>query len=600
MKKKLTIFALLLIIFASNRSLAQTLSLTSSNSYQPAINLTYSNQSQTGNQLTADIQITNTSGTWVYLEEDLTSSPLGIPYTDYLLGPNGTETFHNVTFLSGNYLQFNVTTPIGLDYTDLDPKCRALFGALTVDYLMRGLLTTPLPANAFDNMTGAIDPLLDNVVSSLGTVGDLATAVKDRNYGEMSSALAQLALNSDQTKDAVEQLLQNVAPSQVDNLFDAASGTLDTLKDILDVYGKIQMLTDLTKATFNAPLLTVNRLDLVATVQTPIITSVFPTSLPTSSLPQTIKIVGSGFTSSSTLILTHGTSIFNSVAARLTNSSPNELDYGIIVDNGTGTWSVIVTNAGQVASNPQTFTVNTPPRNTGSLVVKLAPSGIEAQWQANGTYYDSGEVVSLALGQYTVSFKPVSGYTTPANQTVTVNASAQTTTNATYTAVAPTTYTLTLNANSAQGSVSASPTASGNIYNSGSVVQLTAYANTGYNFTDWSGDLTGSISPTNITMNSSKTITANFAAGDLGLATINVTLLPQAAITAGAQWKFNGFGWTNSGVSYTTTSLGANQNYLQFQNVSGYITPSPFYVTVGGGQTTNITVTYQQDLSLIH
>ena len=213
----------------------------------------------------------------------------------------------------------------------------------------------------------------------------------------------------------------------------------------------------------------------------------------------------------------------------------------------------------------------------------------------NGTYYNSGVPVSLAPGQYTVSFKSVSGYTTPANQPATVNASAQTTTSATYMVVAPTTYALTLNYNGTQGSISASPSASGNIYNSGSVVQLTAYANPGYHFTSWSGDASGTANTTTVTMNTAKNVTANFASGDPGLATISVTLLPQAAVTVGAQWKFNGFGWTNTGASYTTSLLGANQNYLQFQNVYGYITPSPFYVTVGGGQTTNITVTYQQD-----
>jgi hypothetical protein len=109
--------------------------------------------------------------------------------------------------------------------------------------------------------------------------------------------------------------------------------------------------------------------------------------------------------------------------------------------------------------------------------------------------------------------------------------------------------------------------------------------------------LSGSISPANITMTGNKNVTANFASGDPSLGTISVTLLPLAAVTAGAQWKFNSSGWTNSGASFTTSLLGANQNYLQFSTVAGWITPSPFYVTVGGGQTTNVTVTYQQDMT---
>jgi hypothetical protein len=264
MKKKFTLLGMLFIVFISSPSLAQNLSLTSSNSYQTAINLTYSNQSQVGNRLVADVEITNTSGTWIYIEEDLTSSPTGIPYTDYLLGPNGTLTFQNVSFGTGNFLEFNVTTAIGLDFTDIDPKCQALFGALTVDYLMRGLLTTQLPANAFDNMSSAVDPLLTSIVSSLGNVGALAAACKDRSYSEIALALANMAANSNKAKDAFTQILQKyVASDQVDSFFGAASDTLGYLTQILDVSEKIQLLNSITQSTFKAPLQSANRLDLV-------------------------------------------------------------------------------------------------------------------------------------------------------------------------------------------------------------------------------------------------------------------------------------------------------------------------------------------------
>jgi hypothetical protein len=47
-------------------------------------------------------------------------------------------------------------------------------------------------------------------------------------------------------------------------------------------------------------------------------------------------------------------------------------------------------------------------------------------------------------------------------------------------------------------------------YPYGSVVQLTAVPTTGWTFSSWSGDLTGSTNPTSITMNSNKSITAHF------------------------------------------------------------------------------------------
>jgi uncharacterized repeat protein (TIGR02543 family) len=70
----------------------------------------------------------------------------------------------------------------------------------------------------------------------------------------------------------------------------------------------------------------------------------------------------------------------------------------------------------------------------------------------------------------------------------------------------PTNYTLTVNA--ANGTVVKNPNQTS--YASGTSVQLTATANSGYTFTGWSGDITGTANPVTVTMNSNKTITANF------------------------------------------------------------------------------------------
>ena len=47
-------------------------------------------------------------------------------------------------------------------------------------------------------------------------------------------------------------------------------------------------------------------------------------------------------------------------------------------------------------------------------------------------------------------------------------------------------------------------------YGYGDVVQLTAAANSGYTFSNWSGDAGGSTNPISITINGNKTVTANF------------------------------------------------------------------------------------------
>ncbi len=60
------------------------------------------------------------------------------------------------------------------------------------------------------------------------------------------------------------------------------------------------------------------------------------------------------------------------------------------------------------------------------------------------------------------------------------------------------------------GAVSVSPEPIGKTYSPGTVVTLTATPDSGYMFVDWSGDLTGSDNPVQVTMDDNKVITANF------------------------------------------------------------------------------------------
>jgi uncharacterized repeat protein (TIGR02543 family) len=62
---------------------------------------------------------------------------------------------------------------------------------------------------------------------------------------------------------------------------------------------------------------------------------------------------------------------------------------------------------------------------------------------------------------------------------------------------------------SGNGSVSKSPDQTS--YDHGTVVTLTATPAAGYHFIGWTGDVTSSANPLDVTMDSSKTLTANFA-----------------------------------------------------------------------------------------
>ncbi len=72
-------------------------------------------------------------------------------------------------------------------------------------------------------------------------------------------------------------------------------------------------------------------------------------------------------------------------------------------------------------------------------------------------------------------------------------------------------YTLTALVNPLEGgSVTLSP--SGGVYDEGTVVTITAVANTGYELNHWSGDASGNDSAIQITMDNNKSITAHFVA----------------------------------------------------------------------------------------
>jgi uncharacterized repeat protein (TIGR02543 family) len=142
-----------------------------------------------------------------------------------------------------------------------------------------------------------------------------------------------------------------------------------------------------------------------------------------------------------------------------------------------------------------------------SLTINTVGSGSVALSPTGGTY-DSGTAVTLtatpAIGfQFSGWSGDLSGTTNPA--TITMNANKSVT--ATFTQLPPSQYTLTVNTNGS-GSVALNPT--GGVYDSGTVVTLTAAAASGFQFSEWSGDLSSSANPTTITMNANKSVIANF------------------------------------------------------------------------------------------
>src|SRR5205807_6362164 len=62
------------------------------------------------------------------------------------------------------------------------------------------------------------------------------------------------------------------------------------------------------------------------------------------------------------------------------------------------------------------------------------------------------------------------------------------------------------------GTVTANPTSQDGFYNSGAAVQLTATANSGYEFGGYSGALTGASNPQSVVTSAPRSVTGNFTA----------------------------------------------------------------------------------------
>ena len=151
-------------------------------------------------------------------------------------------------------------------------------------------------------------------------------------------------------------------------------------------------------------------------------------------------------------------------------------------------------------------------------------------------------------------------------------------------------YTLTVNT-VGSGTVTKNPAQDTYTTSPVQTVQLTATAASGYSFSGWSGDLSGSANPANIVMSgSNKTVTATFAQTPPNQYTLTVTVNPSSGGTVAL---------SPSGGSYTastqvTLTATANANYT-FGSWSGVDSSSgtTAYVTMGSANR-SVTATFTQ------
>ncbi len=155
----------------------------------------------------------------------------------------------------------------------------------------------------------------------------------------------------------------------------------------------------------------------------------------------------------------------------------------------------------------------------GSLQVTLSPPraiAAGARWrltsEAEGVWHDetvydpvtksSSTVLEKRVGTYTLTFKEVAGWSKPVDQRVELTTSGTTRVVGNYRVAWP------LSTVCQNGTVLVSP--AGTHFPDGTQVTLTAIPDSGYQFAGWTGDATSSTNPLVVTMDSTKTLTANF------------------------------------------------------------------------------------------
>ncbi len=195
---------------------------------------------------------------------------------------------------------------------------------------------------------------------------------------------------------------------------------------------------------------------------------------------------------------------------------------------------------------------------TGSGTITANPS-------SSTGLYNSGASVQLtatpASGYSFVNWsEDVSGSTNP--QTVNMTAEHTVTANFQPVAPAPVTQYLLSTSVTGSGSIAANPSSSTGLYDSGTPVQLTATAASGYSFVNWSGDVSGSTNPQTVNMTAAHTVTANFqpvpsGGGETGGGSAGGAFVTGYSVN-GRPVRNDFGGWVGMKLTVGTTALSVN------------------------------------------
>lgn len=232
----------------------------------------------------------------------------------------------------------------------------------------------------------------------------------------------------------------------------------------------------------------------------------------------------------------------------------------------------------------------------GSVKVTLLPAAatnIGAAWNVDDKGpYASGAVVSgLSIGNHTLTFTPVPGWSAPPQQTVQTQPGQTNNLQATYTQLGYLSVTITppAAASNAQWSVDGGTT----WYISGATNQLVPgnYSVTFFNLGGW--DTPQSV-PVTVVAGLMATASGNY---HQETGALQVNLSPADAVAAGAAWQVDSLGWqTNRAI---VTGLLSGNHAMTFSNIYGWTAPASQQVLIAGNVTNQASFVYTQQFGSV-
>lgn len=296
-----------------------------------------------------------------------------------------------------------------------------------------------------------------------------------------------------------------------------------------------------------------------------------------------------------TIVYDHGSGSSFGTCAQGTQPSPSIANADRVVVTVTATYAPILPLL-PISSRTFTFTaarsifpnITTGPVVCYTLAITATNGSVTSTSQDCAGGYTLNTVVTVSATPDTgFTFDSWSGDLSGSTNPTTITMSANKSVTANFTANC---YTLTTSVSPGGGGsvgATAQNCAGGYTYNTS--VSLTANANAGYVFDEWSGDLTGSANPGSITMNANKSVTAEFNV----VPCYTLTLTAGTGGTASASPGVNCNMQYNSGTSVILTAT-ADPGYI-FNNWTGSSTSSsnPLIVTMDSAKnyTANFTAT---------